>query len=37
VTDSPDEAVERIADVVQKNFGFMWRPKLRRRWFLGEG
>lgn len=35
LTDSPEEAVDRIADVVQRSFGFSWakRPK---QWLLGE-
>ncbi len=41
VTDSPEEAVDRIADTVQKHFGFAWRKGEgealpRKRWWLGE-
>lgn len=40
VTDSPEEAVDRIADTVQKHFGFAWTKgeglKRKRRWWLGE-
>ena len=40
VTDSPEEAVDRIADTVQKHFGFAWKKgeglPPRRRWWLGE-
>ena len=38
VTDSPDEAVEWIADAVQHKFGFAWqkKPTLQRHWWLGE-
>lgn len=35
VTDSPEQAVEHIAEVVVKRFGFAW-TKPRRRWWLGE-
>ncbi len=37
VTDSPAAAVERIAETLQRNFGFIWRARKRGRWWLGEG
>jgi len=37
VTDSPEEAVDRISDAAQRSFGFKWARPLKRRWFLGEG
>jgi uncharacterized protein (TIGR00730 family) len=36
VTDSPEEAVDRIADVVQRNFGFSWSKRPKQAWLLGE-
>lgn len=36
VTDSPDEAVDRIADAVQRKFNFAWKKRPRTRWWLGE-
>ncbi len=38
VTDSPEEAVDRIADAAQRNFGFAWqsRRRPRGRWWLLE-
>ena len=36
VTDSPEEAIDWIAEVAQRNFGFIWRRRPRKRWFLGE-
>lgn len=40
VTDSPEAAVDRIADIVQRHFGFEWRKgealRPRKRWWLGE-
>lgn len=36
VTDSPEEAVDRIADVAQRNFGFMWTKRPKQSWLLGE-
>jgi uncharacterized protein (TIGR00730 family) len=40
VTDSPEEAVDRIVDTVQKHFGFAWTKgeglRAKRRWWLGE-
>lgn len=36
VTDSPEEAVDRIADVVQRNFGFSWTKRPKQSWLLGE-
>ncbi len=37
VTDSPEEAVDRIADVAQSTFGFSWTRQPRQKWLLGEG
>ena len=38
VTDSPEEAVERIAEAAQKRFGFEWQKRRgpRRQWWLFE-
>jgi uncharacterized protein (TIGR00730 family) len=36
VTDSPEEAVDRIADVVQRHFGFSWTSRQKQTWLLGE-
>lgn len=36
VTDDPAEAVDYIVEVAQKNFGFAWKPKAKRRWWLFE-
>ncbi len=36
VTDSPQEAIDRIADVAQRNFGFIWKQRPRQHWLLGE-
>jgi len=36
VTDSPEEAVDRIADVVQRHFGFSWTKQPKQAWLLGE-
>jgi uncharacterized protein (TIGR00730 family) len=36
ITDSPEEAVRSILDVVVPRFGLTYRPRARRRWFLGE-
>lgn len=37
LTDSPEEAVDRISDVAQRRFGFEWRKEVvKRRWWLGE-
>jgi uncharacterized protein (TIGR00730 family) len=36
VTDSPEEAVDRIVDVVQRHFGFNWAKAPKRAWLLGE-
>lgn len=38
VTDSPEEAIERIVDAAQKRFGFAWAAhrKPQRRWWLFE-
>jgi predicted Rossmann-fold nucleotide-binding protein len=37
ITDSPEEAVDRIADAAQRRFGFEWRKQVvKRRWWLGE-
>jgi predicted Rossmann-fold nucleotide-binding protein len=35
ITDSPEEAVDHIADRVVNKFGFNW-SKPKRRWWLGE-
>ena len=35
-TDSPEEAVDRIADTAQRRFGFAWSKKSQRKWWLGE-
>jgi uncharacterized protein (TIGR00730 family) len=37
-TDSPEEVVDRIADTMQRQFGFAWsrRDKPARKWWLGE-
>jgi uncharacterized protein (TIGR00730 family) len=36
VTDSPEDAVERIRHVAMAVFGKSWGPRLTRRWWLGE-
>lgn len=36
VTDDPAEAVDYIADVAQRKFGFAWTTKAKRRWWLFE-
>jgi uncharacterized protein (TIGR00730 family) len=36
VTDSVEEAVTAIVDAATKRFGLSYRPRLRRRWVLGE-
>jgi len=36
VTDSPQEAMERIADAAIKEFGFQWKPRVKPKWWLGE-
>jgi len=40
VTDSPEEAMQRIADAAIKEFGFEWKPRgkqrIRPKWWLGE-
>jgi len=36
VTDSPEEAVDRIFQVVTSHFGVIARRKLKPRWLLGE-
>jgi hypothetical protein len=35
-TDSPEEVVDRIADVAQRRFGFAWSRKGKNRWWLME-
>ena len=36
VTDSPEEAVERIRESGLKEFGLTYGARLKRRWFFGE-
>lgn len=37
ITDSPQEAVQRITEVATSDFGFTWKKrKPKPRWFLGE-
>ena len=36
VTDSPEEAIASITDVVKRRFGLTYGPRLKRRWLLGE-
>lgn len=36
VTDSPQEAMQHIAQAAIKEFGFTWRPRVKPHWFLGE-
>jgi uncharacterized protein (TIGR00730 family) len=36
VTDSAEEAVERIREIALHRFGLTYGPKLQRRWLLGE-
>lgn len=36
VTDSPEEALDWITDVAQRNFGFIWKARPKKRWWLGE-
>jgi uncharacterized protein (TIGR00730 family) len=36
LTDSPEEAVERIRDVALYEFGLTYGPRARRRWFFRE-
>lgn len=36
VTDSPEEAVDRIAEVAQQHFGFIWTSRPKQSWLLGE-
>jgi uncharacterized protein (TIGR00730 family) len=37
VTDSAEESVESIRGLALRQFGLTYGPKLKRRWFLGEG
>jgi uncharacterized protein (TIGR00730 family) len=37
LVDSAEEAVAHIRDVAITKFGLTYGPKLKRRWFLGEG
>jgi uncharacterized protein (TIGR00730 family) len=37
LTDSAEDAVERIRHVAMAVFGRSWGPRLTRRWWLGEG
>ena len=34
--DSPEQAVEEVAEIGLRRFGLTYGPRLRRRWFLGE-
>jgi uncharacterized protein (TIGR00730 family) len=36
VTDSPEEAVDAIADTAMHRFGLTYAPRMKRRWFLWE-
>ncbi len=36
VTDSPQEAVERITEIAMGQFGLSYRSRLKRRWCFGE-
>ena len=36
ITDSPQEAVQSLADAAQTQFGLTYGPRAKRRWFLGE-
>jgi uncharacterized protein (TIGR00730 family) len=36
VTDSPDEAVQKIRERAMKQFGLTYGPRVRPRWWLGE-
>ena len=36
LTDSPQEAVDAIADAAMHRFGLTYAPRMKRRWFLGE-
>ena len=36
VTDSPQEAVDAIADTALNRFGLTYAPRMKRRWFLWE-
>jgi len=36
LTDSPEEAVDRIVDVAQRHFGFSWKHPPKKSWVLGE-
>jgi hypothetical protein len=36
LTDSPEEAIDHIANIALGNFGFVWSKRPRHRWFLGE-
>jgi uncharacterized protein (TIGR00730 family) len=37
LTDSPEEAVAFIREVAMSKFGLTLAPRMRRRWFVGEG
>ena len=36
VTDSPEQAMQHIAQIVIKDFGFKWSPRVKPKWYLGE-
>jgi predicted Rossmann-fold nucleotide-binding protein len=36
VTDSPEKAMEHIANAAIKEFGFEWKPRVKPQWCLGE-
>jgi uncharacterized protein (TIGR00730 family) len=36
VTDSPEKAMEHIANAAIKEFGFEWKPRVKPKWWLGE-
>jgi uncharacterized protein (TIGR00730 family) len=36
VTDSPQEAVDAVADAAMHRFGLTYAPRMKRRWFLWE-
>ncbi len=36
LTDSPEEAIDHIANIALANFGFVWAKHPRQKWFLAE-